>query len=153
MRTTLSLAVGACLAIVAHVTASESTVARTSILASANVQPRTSLAVSTDVLRFEITDPYQDAEAVVTFSAGARASASSEVLLAVSANPIGAGGSTSDAELTVSSGANTQPIVGGERAIAAQWTGGGLRSGQLRFRLRAAPGTYVIPVRLQLIVP
>jgi hypothetical protein len=130
--------------------AADSTVARTSVVASAEIRTRTSIVGSTDMLRFHVTDANQPADAILTFAAGARAAASSEVLLLVSTETTA---DASEMALTVSAGPNTHPIIAGERVIAMQWIGGGLRSGELRFQLRAAPGTYTVPVKLHLIVP
>jgi hypothetical protein len=153
---------GFCLALIgsiasAHAAAAEdSTVARTTIVASADVGTRTSITQSTELLRFQVIDPDQPVEAVMTFAAGARASASSDILLIVTAQtPLEIASSPSFGEIafTVSSGADNKPLTAGERIVAAQWIGGGVRSGQLRFRLRAAAGMYSVPVTLQLIVP
>ena len=135
--------------------AAGSTVARTSVVASADVRTRTSIVASTELLRFQVAEENQPAIATLTFSAGARAAATSEVLLLVTADePLESTASTDEEiALTMSSGASARPVIAGERVLAATWIGGGLRTGQLQFELRATPGTYSVPVKLQLIVP
>ncbi|HEY7498673.1 MAG TPA: hypothetical protein VH740_09175 [Vicinamibacterales bacterium] len=155
MRRTFSLAIVAALMPFGAVASADSTVARTAVVASAEIRTRTSIVASTELLRFHVTDARQPIEAVVTFSAGARAAASSDVLLIVTTEKAmeSAADSPGEMALTVSSGSETRPVAAGDRVVAAQWIGGGVRSGQLHFQFRAAPGTYSVPVKLQLIVP
>ncbi len=134
----------------------DSTIAIKPIVANAEVRSRTSIVASTEVLRFRVTDPNQPADGMLTFSAGARASASSEVVLVARAGSAleSSGGSTSPAiGLTVVSSSAAIVVDAGLPVVVSRWTGGGSRSGELRFQLRAAPGTYTIPVKLELIVP
>src|SRR5918911_2753850 len=53
------------------------------VLVNAEMGSRTSLSVSTDVLKFDVVDPTQPATIVVTFSARARTARAAEVLLSV----------------------------------------------------------------------
>jgi len=154
MRSLFYVALIGSMTVSAPAAAGGSTSARTTIVASVDVKPRASIVQSTEVLRFQVTDPDRPAEAVLTFAAGARAAASSEVLLIVTAEePLEIAGGPTEIGLTVSSDADRRAVTAGERMVAAQWTGGGRRSGQLRFLLRAAEGVYTVPVKLQLIVP
>jgi len=134
----------------------EETLGKASVAATADVRHRTGLVVSSDVLRFHVTDGGQPAEVVVTFAAGARTTSGADVLLFVTA--LGAQGDPSlvGASLTVSSGTHeavTGPVTPHGPILAAQWIGGGLRSGRIHFQLRAMPGTYVVPVRFLLTAP
>jgi hypothetical protein len=135
--------------------AGDSTVARAAVVASADVRSRTAVVASTELLRFQVIERNRTAEAALTFSAGARVAAADYVLLAVSAErPLEFAFDSSDVvELAVSSDAGSVPVSAGERIVAARWLGGGVRSGQLHFQLRAAPGTYSVPVKLHVIVP
>ena len=136
------------------VTAADSTVARSSIVASADVRTRASIVASTGLLRFHVTDENQPAIATLSFSAAARTTTTSEVLLIVVADgPLESSAAAVEMALTVSSGASPRPVIAGERVVATEWLGGGLRSGQLQFQLRAAAGTYSVPVKLHVIVP
>src|SRR6266516_4670656 len=74
--------------VAANVLAAASTVsaaetATASAVVSAQFSSRTSLKVSTDLLRFEVAGPGQPATAAVDFAAGARTQAGAEVLLSI----------------------------------------------------------------------
>jgi hypothetical protein len=43
-------------------------------------------------------------------------------------------------------------VDAGASTPAARWLGGGVHAGRLRFELRAAPGTYVVPIQLRVSV-
>jgi len=119
-----------------------------SVTATATFASRTSLRVSTHVLRFHVTDEAIAAEAVVEFAAGARTSRDGEVALVVRT-----AAEMSGMMLTVSggtSGAVPGTVANADATVIARWAGGGSRNGHLHFRLRAAPGTYAVPVTFQL---
>ena len=115
---------------------------------------RTSLKVSSQSLQFAVSDAGEPAVAVIEFSAGARTQTGADVLLTVERLP----------SIDCPDGA-TVTFAGegrGTRAgaldplaptVAARWTGSGLRTGRLTFVLRAAPGTYTVPVRFVLSAP
>ena len=118
------------------------------VTATATFAPRTSLRVSTQVLRFHVADEAIAAEAVVEFAAGARTGKDGEVVLVLrtSAEMYGM-------TLTLSGGTtDTVPgtVANGDGTVIARWVGGGSKSGRLQFLLRAAPGAYAIPVAFEL---
>jgi hypothetical protein len=134
----------------ASIAAGDSTIARTAVVATADVRTRTAISQSTDVLQFTVTDPNLPAEADLLFTAGARAGTSTQVRLLVRAEDA----SLSSGVLTVRGDVDAREIAqGAASTVAAEWTGGGVRSGRLRFELRAVPGTYRVPVTLHLIGP
>ena len=119
-----------------------------SVTATATFASRTSLRVSTQVLRFHVTDEAVAAEAVVEFAAGARTSRDAEVVLVVRTPT-----EMSGMMLTVSGGtpdAVPGTVANADGTVVARWVGGGGRNGHLQFRLRAAPGTSASPVTFQL---
>jgi hypothetical protein len=118
------------------------------VTAQATFAPRTSLQVSSQVLRFEVTDASIPAEATVEYAAGARTRNDGEVMLVVRI-PLEMSGMT----LTVSGGttaAVSRVVTRGESTVVARWVGGGRKTGHLQFQLRAAPGVYAIPVSFEL---
>jgi hypothetical protein len=132
----------------------------TSVVVTAQFSSRTSLRVSTEVLRFEVTPTGGPATAAVDFSAGVRTQSGAEVMLSVQrrsadgalgetdrATPIsfaGQGGGTLDGSLDSASA----------QAVAGRWTGSGLRHGRLVFSLQTgAPGAHIVPVRFVLSAP
>lgn len=133
-----------------------------SAVLSASIEARTSLRVSTPVLRFDVVDSgAQVMETAVEFLASARTRTGGDVVLTVEADgsiqgPFGA----ADAETALSfegEGAGTTAgslEVSGPQ-VAGRWTGSGQRAGRLRFSLSGAvnPGTYLVPVRLILSAP
>ena len=130
------------------------------VVASATIAPRTSLKVSTHVLEFRIEPGATESVATIEFTAAARALAGSEVLMSVTADGglTGPGGAADvDAEVVFSgdgAGALSGTLNPGEAAAAARWTGGGVRSGRVVFKLRAStPGDYRLPVRFAISVP
>src|SRR5262245_30215377 len=114
---------------------------------------RTSLKVSSQVLQFAVTEPDAPAVAVIEFSAGARTQTGGDVLLTIERLP-----STERPEARavtfVGDGSGTgRGTLGAASTVVARWTGSGLRTGRLTFVLRAAPGTYTVPVRFVLSTP
>jgi hypothetical protein len=115
---------------------------------------RTSLRVSSQLLQFAVSEPDVPAVAVVEFSAGARTQTGADVLLTIERLPsidCPEGSAVTFAGNGPGTGAGTLAAAGG--TLAARWTGSGLRTGRLTFVLRAAPGTYTIPVRFVLSTP
>ena len=125
-----------------------------SVTATATFGPWTSLQVSTQVLRFHVTDASTPAEVQVDFAAGARTRNGGEVVLLVQVmDPERLRRETGDHALTIAAGTEgtiAGPVAHAAPATAARWIGGGLRTGRVTFRLQAAPGQYEIPVRFLL---
>jgi hypothetical protein len=123
------------------------------LTATATFAPRTSLQVSSQVLRFDVTEATVPAMATVEFAAGARTRHSGEVLLVVQVVDRGAVPSGPGQALTIVGGTDGM-IPGGVAldapTLAGRWAGGGLRSGRVTFRLLAPPGVYSIPVSFRL---
>ena len=113
-----------------------------SVSATVTFAPRTSLQVSSQVLRFDVTDTSIPAEATVEFSAGARTRTGGHVMLVARVE-------TAHPTLTIVAGTEgtiAGAVAPGTTTVAARWAGGGLRTGRVTFRLQAAPGHYDIPV-------
>jgi hypothetical protein len=130
------------------------------VVVSVQFSSRTSLKVSADTLQFDLSTPGDTATAAIDFSAAVRTRTSAEVLLSVEqvrGVPGPGGASDVDSALTFSGQGNgtVDGALGGMApAVAARWTGSGLRDGRLVFALRAgAPGRYVVPVRFVLSAP
>jgi hypothetical protein len=129
------------------------------ITASVRVQPRTSLTTSTQILTFHVVAADEDAFAELDFEAAARAGADRTVLLTIDppeASDDGQGPGAFDGTLRFhrDGGGTSEGIVDpiGPTTLA-RWTGGGVRSGRIEFRLRASsPGVYGFPVRVSLTV-
>lgn len=154
----LVFAAACCLSVAPIASADDTT--STTVAVTARFSSRTSLKVSNDFLRFDVTAPHQPATASVDFSAGARTQAGSEVLLSV--EPIRAlngPGGASDVESSVSFAGEGDGTRGGALAafgptVAGRWTGSGLRHGRLVFALHAgSTGGYTVPVRFVLSAP
>jgi hypothetical protein len=127
-----------------------------SLTASATFRARTSLDVSTQVLRFHVTEGSTAAEVKVSFAAGARTRTDGEVVLVFEVAGLGGapqgalsivGGSEGTIASPVHSEARDTPVV------AARWAGGGMRTGSVTFRLEAPPGQYDIPIRFHVRIP
>ena len=121
--------------------------ASASTTARAVISLRTALDLSTSVLQFHVTDG-QFAEVSVPFAAAARTTTNGEVVLVVRVPS-----EVPPTALTVVGG--TEGVVlgmvaTGDATVVGRWVGGGRRTGQLQFRLRATPGVHAIPVSFQL---
>jgi hypothetical protein len=144
-------------AVVSSAAASES--AHATVTVTARFDSRTSLVVSTRVLRFAVTDPAQPAVEVVDVQAAARTAAGAEIVLSVEslAAPHGPGGPAPGGGTISFEGRGdglTAGSLGPSSTVAGRWTGSGKRSGQLVFALRSErSGTYTIPVRFVLSAP
>jgi hypothetical protein len=118
------------------------------------------LVVSTDTLRFDVTDAETPAVVSVDFVAGARTRAAGEVVLTVErVRALEGPGGAADVEASVEfagagEGTLAGPLEPTAVAVGARWIGSGRRTGRLRFSLRAGvAGAYTLPVRFVLIVP
>ena len=128
------------------------------VTATVNVQSRTAVKLSRDVLEFVVPPGAREAVDVINFSAGARAMPDAGVVLVVEAGSIsgaGPGGPAKPAAFSYTTGEGSSgdlsPFV---PQVVATWTGGGLRRGELRFTLRdVPPGIYTAPIRVTVSVP
>jgi hypothetical protein len=158
-----SLPLALALGIVASATCSPVHAADTdtkSLVVSAQFRPRTALKVSTQILRFDVDPVAGTAIAAVDFSAAARTHEGGEVMLSVEPmRAIKGPGGAADVEAAVTFAGEGEGTLPGELrsvapAIAARWTGSGVRTGRLTFSLRAAAsGTYTMPIRFVLTAP
>jgi hypothetical protein len=130
------------------------------VLATVTVAPRTSLKTSARVLEFRIEPGTNEALAVVEFTAAARALPDADVVMTIAPDGglTGPGGAADvEADLTFSgdgSGTLSGILMTTQSVTTARWTGGGVRSGRLVFRLRTlSPGAYTLPVRFAISVP
>ena len=150
------VAVTVALALAAPVAASEHDAA--TVVVTASFTSKTSLRVSTELLRFEVTDSGA-ASVAVDFAAGARTRAGGEVVLTV--EPVRAlegPGGAADVETAVSFDGVGEGTHSGALAsapsVAGRWSGSGLRTGRLQFSLHSnVAGTYTLPVRFVLSAP
>ena len=140
------IAVGVLLGAPPSVLAAESATA--SVIVNVRFMTRTSLRVSTEVLRFDVTRPDEPAVASVDFSAAARTQPGGEVVLTVESLQAVDGSISLRGEGTVGVLAPARPVVAG------RWIDSGSRAGHLEFALcSAAPGTYTVPLRFVLSAP
>jgi hypothetical protein len=131
-----------------------------SLVVSAQFGSRTSLKVSTQVLRFEMDAATGMAVAAVDFSAAARTREGGEVMLSVEPlRAIKGPGGAADVETALSLEGQGDGTVRGQLAkvgpsVAARWIGSGFRTGRLLFSLHtSSPGTYTVPVKFVLTAP
>jgi hypothetical protein len=131
-----------------------------SVAVSVQFSSRTTLRVSTDLLRFDVTGPDEPATVAVDFAAGARTHTGAEVLLSV--EPVcdsEALPATGEAQSAVSfsgqgNGTLSGSLHGIAPAVAGRWFGSGWRQGRLVFALHGArSGSYTLPVRFILTAP
>lgn len=146
--------------LLAATSAVASDIATTTVAATAQLGARTSLTVSTDLLRFDVTGSDTPAIATVDFVAGARTRSDGEVVLTVEPlRAIEGPGGAADADAAVEfAGDGTGTLAGrleaAAPAVAGRWIGSGRRTGRLRFSLRSpASGAYTLPVRFVLSAP
>jgi hypothetical protein len=133
----------------------------TNVVVTAQFSSRTSLRVSTDVLKFDDAASGGLPTAAVDFSAGARTHSGGEVMLSVERRrSTGGSGDRTEFESVVSFAGRGNGTLDGSlhsassRAVAGRWTGSGLRHGRLVFALHGgAPGTHIVPVRFILSAP
>ena len=131
-----------------------------SVAVTVQVSARTSLHVSTHVLRFALSDDNDRATAAVDFAAGGRIPGGSDLVLTVQpAHALEGPGGAADAESVVTfegdgNGTAAGTLASGAPAVAGRWQGSGLRQGRLLFTLRAsAAGVYTLPVQFVLSMP
>jgi hypothetical protein len=127
------------------------TVAVTAVFSS-----RTSLKVSTELLRFDVAGAGEVATAAVDFSAGARTVAGNEVMLSVE-SVRGLDGAAPGAPLSfagIGAGTLAGPMGPEGLTVAGRWAGSGLRTGRLVFSVNpTASGSYTLPIRFVLTAP
>lgn len=135
-------------------------VATGNITVNVTVAARTSLKVSSRVLHFDVTQPGAVATAAMEFSAGARLSSGSDVVLTVEPlRGLDGPGGAADVETALDFVGEGEGMLAGSIAMArstivGRWQGSGLREGRVIFQLRAdAAGTYSLPVRFVLSTP
>jgi hypothetical protein len=159
MRRALSTAAGAALLAFAgagSLGAASDSVTR-SIQVNAQVASRTSLSVSSHVLRFTVPSPNEPAVASVDFVAGVRTPAGAEVVLTVEAlRELDDAGP--DAVVVTFAGDGEGAVRGAlgsaGPAVAGRWVGSGRRTGRITFALETGTaGTYTLPVRFVLSAP
>lgn len=121
------------------------------------VEPRTSLHVSTSTLVFTVGSDGA-ATSSIDYAAAARTRSDAEVVLTV--EPLAAldgpgGGADVDPVLTLDVDAGPGIGLSGSGPVsAARWCGSGAREGRLTFRLEAAaPGIYTVPVGILISAP
>ena len=129
------------------------------VVVTAHFSSRTSFKVSSDLLRFHLTESDGRATTAVDFRAAARTASSAEVTLSVEPLPpvempakavidpvISVTGLAPGGEGTV--------VAHGSPGLASRWFGSGVRTGRLIFTLQAgAVGRYSIPVQFVLSAP
>ena len=136
------------------VTASDT--ATVSLHVSVSVASRTSLRVSTEILQFDVTVPFEPSVASVEVSAGARTVPGGEVVLSIERGPATPGARDGGALTFVGDGEGlTRGVLDASApAVAGRWTGSGQRRGRVSFALRGTrPGAYTVPVRFVLSTP
>ena len=135
-------------------------VATGNVSVTANFAARTSLKVSSHLLKFDVTQPGVSATAAIEFTAGARMPSGSDVVLTV--EPLrgldGPGGAADvDTDISFSGegdGLTAGALSSAAHAVVGRWQGSGLRTGRVVFTLRAnAAGSYSLPVRFVLSTP
>ncbi len=138
----------------AHLIAASDIATRT-VTAHVQIAARSTLVVSSQVLRFSVEHAGQPAVATVEFVAGARTQAGTEVVLTV--ETVTVEGLAPGSRITFSgqgdAGLNGA-LVPPQPAVAARWIGSGRRTGRIAFALHTpAAGTYAVPVRFVLSAP
>ena len=130
------------------------------VAAHASVASRTSLAVSSERLQFQVAGADQPAIATVEFVAAIRTHAGAEVVLTVEETQALAGpGGAADVDAAITFSGEGEGTLNGALAtprpsIVGRWVGSGRRTGRIAFALRAAvAGSYSLPVRFVLTAP
>ena len=131
-----------------------------SVAVSVQFSSRTTLRVSTDLLRFDVTEAQEAPAVAVEFAAGARTHSGAEVLLSVEpicdSDGLAAAGAGQSAISFSGQGNGTLngSLNGTSSAVAGRWFGSGWREGRLLFALHGArAGSYTLPVRFILSAP
>jgi len=135
-------------------------VVRGTVAVNAQFASRTSLKVSSQLLRFDVVEPGATATATIEFSAGARMSSGSDIVLTLEPMHAMQGpGGAADVETSLSVSGEGQGLLAAtvsatSGTVIGRWQGSGLRAGRLVFALRAnAAGSYTMPVRFILSTP
>lgn len=133
--------------------------AAATVVVTAQFGARTSLRVSSELLRFDVMTPGQPATVSVEFSAGARTRSGAEVIMSVErVRAIAGAGLAADPGAVRFAGEGAGTLDGDLPAAglstAGRWLGSGMRTGRIVFSLAAAPaGSYTLPVRFVLSAP
>jgi hypothetical protein len=135
-------------------------VATATVHVTVEVAARTSLKVSSRVLRFDVPRGGGAATASIDFSAAARMGVGGGVVLSVEpVRAVDGPGGAADVETALSftgvgPGLLAGTMASGDATVVGRWTGSGRRDGRVVFTLRAAaPGHYSVPVRFVLSAP
>jgi hypothetical protein len=135
-------------------------VATARVQVTLEVASRTSLRVSSDVLRFDVPEGAAEATAAIDFTAAARMPGGAGVVLSVEPlRAIDGPGGAADVETALSFAGDGPGLLAGtlaphDTAVVGRWTGSGRRDGRVVFTLRArAAGRYAVPVRFVLSAP
>jgi hypothetical protein len=151
------------LALASAVAVSEARAAETvtaSIAVNVQIASRTSLKVSSEVVRFNVAEGETAARASIEFRAGARVASGVDVVLTVEPlHEVKGPGGAADIETSLSFDGGGDGVLRGRLdaevpTVAGRWQGSGLRQGRLFFTIHAnAAGTYTLPVRFVLSTP
>ena len=140
--------------------ASAEEVARASVAVAAQFASRTSLKVSSELLRFDGVEAGATATASIEFIAGARTPSNGDVVLTIEPlHAIDGPGGASDVETSLSVKGEGQGLVAtnvntASATVIGRWQGSGLRAGRLVFSLRTnGAGNLSVPVRVVLSTP
>lgn len=135
-------------------------IARAAVNVNVQVSSRTSLRVSSELLRFDVAQPGGAATAAIDFAAGARTPAGSDIVLTIEPlRGLDGPGGAADAGAALSFSGEGQGLLAGQlpsaqTTVIGRWHGSGVREGRVVFTLRAdAAGTYSMPVRFVLSTP
>lgn len=135
-------------------------VASRNVVVNVSFATRTSLKVSSRLLRFDVAEPGASATETLEFSAGARMPAGCDIVLSVEAESgLEGPGGAADVEADLHFTGEGQGMLAGSMAmgrstVVGRWQGSGLREGRVVFTLRAsAAGSYSLPVRIVLSTP
>lgn len=127
------------------------------VLLTAHVGAASSLRVSAEQVVFTVLPGQESAIGTIEYLALVRTGRDAEVVLVLeSVAGIEFAGGAADVETEVSfdCGGGPRGLAPGAPTLAARWVGSGSRSGQIALTLRApVAGTYVVPLRLQLVAP
>ena len=134
--------------------------ATAAVSVSVQVSSRTSLHVSSHVLRFAVGADSGTATDVIDFSAAARVPAASDLVLSVEpTHGVDGPGGAADVDTGivfsgVGEGLTAGALDPARSAVAGRWKGSGVRAGRLTFTLQAsASGFYLVPVSFVLSTP
>lgn len=151
MRPILAVVALVTTAVLMPAAASARDVAMVRLAILVQVSSRTSLTVSTDQLRFNSTPGGDPAVVEVDFSAGARISSGTDIVLTVQPLTTAEGVITFDGD---GEGTRAGVLAMDGPSTVGRWRGSGLRRGRVVFTLReATAGASSVPVRFVLSAP